>query len=120
LTLYRNTTIDGLNVFYREAGSKDAPTIVLLHGFPSSSHMYRDLIPQLEDRFHLIAPDYIGFGYSAAPLPSIQKDLAAIRTAAMKGVELNKRLFGAAEDCRREVGTSPSIVQSTSQPRSDR
>ena len=67
MTQYRNTTIDGLNVFYREAGPKDAPTIVLLHGFPSSSHMFRDLIPQLADRFHVIAPDYIGFGYSAAP-----------------------------------------------------
>ena len=64
---YRNTTIDGLNVFYREAGPKDAPAIVLLHGFPSSSHMFRELIPRLADRFHVIAPDYIGFGYSAQP-----------------------------------------------------
>ena len=70
MTLYRNTTIDGLNVFYREAGPEDAPTIVLLHGFPSSSHMFRDLIAQLADRFHVIAPDYIGFGYSAAPSAS--------------------------------------------------
>jgi pimeloyl-ACP methyl ester carboxylesterase len=54
-------------MFYREAGSKNSPTIVLLHGFPSSSHMFRDLIPQLEDNFHVIAPDYIGFGYSDAP-----------------------------------------------------
>src|SRR5712692_5882036 len=67
MTQYRNTTIDGLNVFYREAGPKDAPTIVLLHGFPSSSHMFRDLIPKLADRYHVIAPDYIGFGYSAHP-----------------------------------------------------
>ena len=64
---YRNTAIDGLNIFYREAGTKGAPIIVLLHGFPSSSHMFRDLIPQLEDRFRVIAPDCIGFGYSAAP-----------------------------------------------------
>lgn len=70
MTHYRNTSIDGLNVFYREAGPVDAPAIVLLHGFPSSSHMYRDLIPQLADRFHVIAPDYIGFGYSAAPSAS--------------------------------------------------
>ena len=70
MTLYRNTTIDGLNVFYREAGRVDAPTIVLLHGFPSSSHMYRDLIPKLSDRFHVIAPDYIGFGFSAQPTSS--------------------------------------------------
>jgi pimeloyl-ACP methyl ester carboxylesterase len=67
MTQYRNTTIDGLNVFYREAGPKDAATIVLLHGFPSSSHMFRDLIPKLSDRFHVIAPDYIGFGFSAQP-----------------------------------------------------
>jgi pimeloyl-ACP methyl ester carboxylesterase len=67
MTYYRNATIDGLNVFFREAGPNDAPTIVLLHGFPSSSHMFRELIPRLADRFHVIAPDYIGFGYSAHP-----------------------------------------------------
>ncbi|MFF4779196.1 alpha/beta fold hydrolase [Microtetraspora fusca] len=59
--------VDGLRVFYREAGPKDAPTIVLLHGFPSSSHMFRHLIPALADRYHVIAPDHIGFGYSSAP-----------------------------------------------------
>jgi len=59
--------IDGLDIFYREAGPKDAPTIVLLHGFPSSSHMFRDLIAQLQNDFHLIAPDYPGFGYSDSP-----------------------------------------------------
>lgn len=67
MTAYRHTNVRGLKFFYREAGSKDAPTIVLLHGFPSSSHMFRDLIPQLADKFHVIAPDYIGFGYSDAP-----------------------------------------------------
>src|SRR6478672_10168953 len=66
-TTYHRVTVDGVGVFYREAGPKDAPTIVLLHGFPSSSHMFRELIPQLEDRYHVIAPDYIGFGYSAQP-----------------------------------------------------
>jgi len=64
---YQHATIRGLKMFYREAGSKSSPTIVLLHGFPSSSHMFRDLIPKLQDKFHLIAPDYIGFGYSDAP-----------------------------------------------------
>ena len=54
-------------MFYREAGDKSAPTIVLLHGFPTSSHMYRNLIPLLAKNFHVIAPDYIGFGYSDAP-----------------------------------------------------
>ena len=66
----RTAVIAGQTVFYREAGNPKAPAIVLLHGFPSSSHMYRDLIPRLADRFHVVAPDYVGFGYSAAPSPS--------------------------------------------------
>jgi len=66
-TTYAFATIKGRQVFYREAGDKSAPTIVLLHGFPASSHMFRDLIPLLADRFHVIAPDYIGFGQSDAP-----------------------------------------------------
>ena len=67
MTTYHRARVRGQKLFYREAGSKDAPTIVLLHGFPSSSHMFRDLIPQLADKFHVIAPDYVGFGYSDAP-----------------------------------------------------
>ncbi|MFM9277796.1 alpha/beta fold hydrolase [Paenibacillus jiagnxiensis] len=62
--------VNGLNIFYREAGSRENPTILLLHGFPSSSHMYRNLIVQLEDRYHIIAPDYPGFGNSDQPLIS--------------------------------------------------
>jgi pimeloyl-ACP methyl ester carboxylesterase len=69
VTTYRTITVESLDIFYREAGPADAPSIVLLHGFPSSSHMFRDLIPLLADRFHLVAPDYPGFGYSAAPAP---------------------------------------------------
>jgi pimeloyl-ACP methyl ester carboxylesterase len=69
-TLYKTTKIEGLDIFYREAGPPGAPTIVLLHGFPTSSHMFRHLIPQLADRYHLIAPDYPGFGQSSMPLPS--------------------------------------------------
>ena len=65
--VHRTVTIDGVEVFYREAGPKDAPTLLLLHGFPSSSHMFRNLIPALADKYHVIAPDYPGFGYSAAP-----------------------------------------------------
>jgi pimeloyl-ACP methyl ester carboxylesterase len=61
------TTVEGQRVFYREAGPGSAPAIVLLHGFPASSHMFRNLIPALADRYHLIAPDHIGFGYSSAP-----------------------------------------------------
>ena len=64
---FQYATVRGLTMFYREAGNKESPTIVLLHGFPSSSHMFRDLIPKLAGKFHVIAPDYIGFGYSDAP-----------------------------------------------------
>src|SRR5882724_2097825 len=67
MTTYHHTNVRGRKLFYREAGPKDLPTIVLLHGFPSSSHMFRDLIPQLAEKFHIVAPDYIGFGYSDAP-----------------------------------------------------
>jgi len=67
MTTYHHANVRQKRIFYREAGSKDSPTIVLLHGFPSSSHMFRDLIPQLSDKFHVIAPDYVGFGYSDAP-----------------------------------------------------
>ncbi|MFF6778378.1 alpha/beta fold hydrolase [Streptomyces sp. NPDC012637] len=63
----RTTTVDGLEVFYREAGDPSRPTLVLLHGFPSSSHMYRGLMAELADTYHLVAPDHIGFGASAAP-----------------------------------------------------
>lgn len=70
MTRHRHTRIRELDVFYREAGSKDAPTIVLLHGFPSSSHMFRELIPRLAEHFHVIAPDMVGFGYSAQPAPA--------------------------------------------------
>jgi pimeloyl-ACP methyl ester carboxylesterase len=65
---YHSVDIDGLRTFYRAAGQPSLPVIVLLHGFPSSSHMFRDLIPLLADRFRVIAPDYIGFGHSAAPM----------------------------------------------------
>jgi pimeloyl-ACP methyl ester carboxylesterase len=64
---HRTATIDGLDVFYREAGPQDAPTLLLLHGFPTSSHMFRELIPALADRYHVVASDHIGFGYSSAP-----------------------------------------------------
>ncbi len=66
---YRTAQVDGLKIFYREAGPKDAPTLVLLHGFPSSSHMFRELIPRLSDKYHVMAPDYPGFGDSDAPAP---------------------------------------------------
>lgn len=65
--LHRTIKIDGLEIFYREAGPKDAPAILLLHGFPTSSHMFRNLMPALSDKYHVIAPDYPGFGNSSAP-----------------------------------------------------
>ena len=66
-THYRTAKIDGMDVAYREAGPADAPVVLLLHGFPTSSRMFRNLIPALSDRYHVIAPDYLGFGHSAAP-----------------------------------------------------
>jgi len=67
---YRKVDVDGIGVFYREAGPKDAPAILLLHGFPTAGHMFRDLIPQLADRFRLVAPDLPGFGQSDMPARS--------------------------------------------------
>src|SRR5258707_12841452 len=64
---YCSIKIEGVSIFYREAGPKDAPTILLLHGLPSSSRMFEPLLSRLSDRFHLIAPDYPGFGHSDAP-----------------------------------------------------
>ncbi len=66
---YRTVSVDGVNMFYRKAGPKDAPIILLLHGFPSSSRMFAALIPLLADSYHVIAPDYPGFGHSDAPPP---------------------------------------------------
>jgi pimeloyl-ACP methyl ester carboxylesterase len=66
-TRYKSVPIDGLKLFYREAGSPCAPALLLLHGFPTSSHMFRNLIPALADRYHVVAPDYPGFGYSDFP-----------------------------------------------------
>ncbi len=66
-THHRTAKVDGIEIFYREAGPRDAPVVVLLHGFPSSSHMYRNLIPALAPRYRVIAPDYPGFGESAVP-----------------------------------------------------
>ena len=64
---YRTVKVDGVNVFYREAGDSKTPALMLLHGFPTSSHMFRDLIPLLRDRYHVVAPDLPGFGFSDAP-----------------------------------------------------
>jgi pimeloyl-ACP methyl ester carboxylesterase len=81
---YRHAIVDNIDIFYREAGDPNAPTLLLLHGFPSSSSMFRDLIPLLSDRFHLVAPDYPGMGASEAPSAEKFKptfdNLAAVMT----------------------------------------
>src|SRR6267143_104175 len=64
---YRTLNVEGLEIFYREAGPRDAPSVLLLHGFPSSSHMFRNLIPMLADKYHVVAPDFPGYGESSAP-----------------------------------------------------
>src|SRR5258706_11852475 len=68
-TSYRTVKVDGLNIFYREVGPKDAPTLLLLHGLPSSSRMFEPLLARLAGQFHMVAPDYPGFGHSDAPSP---------------------------------------------------
>ena len=67
MTKYKTVKLNGIDIFYREAGPKNAPTILLLHGFPTSSHMFRNLIQKLSDEFHLVAPDYPGYGNSSMP-----------------------------------------------------
>lgn len=67
MVTYRHVSVDGWNIFYRDAGQKDAPTVLLLHGFPTSSHMFRNLIPALADRYRVVAPDLPGFGFSDVP-----------------------------------------------------
>jgi pimeloyl-ACP methyl ester carboxylesterase len=93
---YHTRRIEGLSVFYREAGDRASPTLVLLGGFPSSSHMFRDLIPRLEGRFHLLAPDYPGFGHTDLPDPAAFAytfdHLAAIVEALL--VEVGATRFG--------------------------
>ena len=84
--------IDGLDIFYREAGPKDAPAILLLHGFPTSSHMFRNLIPALADEFHLVAPDYPGFGNSSAPTVGTVR--LHLRQAGRRGGEASPRRSG--------------------------
>ena len=94
MTTYHTITIDHLSIFYREAGAPQKPTMLLLHGFPSASHMFRDLMPLLADHFHLIAPDYPGFGQSSLPDPAdfayTFKHLAAVMTDFITQLDLSK------------------------------
>src|SRR5215469_5519436 len=64
---YRKLKVEGLDIFYRESGLHDRPTVLLLHGFPSSSHMFRNLIPMLANKYHVVAPDFPGYGESSSP-----------------------------------------------------
>jgi pimeloyl-ACP methyl ester carboxylesterase len=91
---HRTAMVDGHTIFYREAGRLNDPHVVLLHGYPTSSHMFRHLIPLLSDRYHLIAPDYLGFGFSDAP-PAKELDysfdaLAAITTALLSRIGVDR------------------------------
>ena len=96
-TTYHRVTVDGVGVFYREAGPKDEPTIVLLHGFPSSSREFDTLIPLLATRYHLIAPDFPGFGQSDAPPPSSYAytfdNLAKTTNDLLEQLKINKYSF---------------------------
>lgn len=83
---YGTVQVDGLDIFYREAGDPDAPAIVLLHGFPTSSHMFRELIPDLAEHYHVIAPDFPGFGESSAPDHSQYDYTFANLASAVEGV----------------------------------
>src|SRR5580704_10922158 len=96
-TTYHRMTVDGVGVFYREAGRKDAPTLVLLHGFPSSSREFDTLIPLLATHYHLIAPDFPGFGQSDAPPPSSYAytfdHLAKTINDLLEQIEISKCIF---------------------------
>ena len=88
--LFSNTKVDGLNIFYREAGAQTAPKLVLLHGFPASSHQYRNLMPALAKNFHVIAPDYPEFGNSDMPDPKtfplyVRQDVGDHRVISREG-----------------------------------
>jgi pimeloyl-ACP methyl ester carboxylesterase len=91
---YRTTDVDGFKIFYREAGRADAPTLLLLHGFPTSSHIFRNLIPLLADRFHIVAPDLPGFGQSDMPsrdaFPYTFAKLAEVIGRFTEAVKLNR------------------------------
>jgi pimeloyl-ACP methyl ester carboxylesterase len=91
---YKTINVEGLDIFYREAGPRDAPALLLLHGFPSSSRMYETLLPPLADRYRLVAPDYPGFGYSTSLLPSefvyTFDAIARVMTAFVNRLELDR------------------------------
>ena len=123
MTKHHTIDIDGLSVFVREAGDRDAPAIVLLHGFPTSSHMFRELIPLLADKFRVIAPDLIGYGHSSAP-PVGQfaytfDNLAAVTRKVLARLEVDSYIlylhdFGGPVGLRLADGRSPSAYAASS------
>jgi hypothetical protein len=91
---YRTVKVDGLSIFYREAGPKDAPTILLLHGLPSSSRMFQPLLTRLADNYHLVAPDYPGFGHSDWPDPKQFESSSRTRSLTTKDLGRTGRHVG--------------------------
>ena len=105
-TTYKTMKIEGLDIFYREAGSPSNPTLLLLHGFPTSSHMFRKLIPELSEQYHVIAPDYPGYGNSS--MPSVDEfDYTFDHMASIVEQLLNKKKIEKATGC-------PSMSSTTS------
>ena len=116
-TNYHTVTVDGLKIFYREAGPKDAPTILLLHGYPSSSRMFATLIPLLADRYHLVAPDYPGFGESDAPPAATTTKPLARRCASLRPIPTTRSTWSTfspsvALRSGRATAKSPSLWRS--------
>ena len=106
---YNRVNIDARGIFYRETGNADAPALLLLHGFPTSSHMFRDLMPRLADRYHVVAPDLPGFGFSDAPARAEFKytfdNLARVMQAFAEKIGL--RRFGTFSSRRLPSGNTP-------------
>ena len=113
---YSTVEVQGLKIFYREAGTAKAPAVLLLHGFPTSSHMYRDLIPLLADRYHVIAPDLPGFGFSTAPPREKYRytfdNLARTIDAFTETLHLDHYAFRCSTTARRSASASHSRIPS--------
>ena len=107
-TLHKTAIIDGLSVFYRESGKPDAPKLVLLGGFPASSHQFRNLIPALANRFHVISPDYPGFGNTEMPDPKTSRTPSTGSRKSSKGSLRRPDSCTPDSSCRTTVAPSAS------------